>query len=76
MEGVKELDWRGRWEFEVYINPYEPSLPDPLSNYFSGNKAIPFRIPVLKATPPESKVQLLDFVGYEANGEVVIGCRK
>jgi len=76
IEGLKEIDRRGRWEYEVYINPYEPSLPDPLSNYFSGKKAIPFRIPLLKGLEPESKVELLDCVAYEANGEVVVGCRK
>lgn len=76
IEGVKEIDRQGRWEFEVYINPYEPSLPDPLSNYFSGNKAKAFRIPILRVTAPESKVQLLDCVAYKSNGEVVIGCRK
>jgi CRISPR-associated protein Cas5a/b/c len=76
IEGVKEIDRRGRWEFEVYINPYEPSLPDLLSNYFSGKKATPFRIPILKGQKPESEIELLDCVAYKANEEVVVGCRK
>jgi len=76
-EGVREIDRDGRWEFEVYINPYEPSLPDPLSNYLTGNKAIPFKIPILRVlTIPESKIELLESVAYQANGEVVLGCRK
>ena len=78
IEGVREIDRDEKWEFEVYINPYEPSLPDPLSNYLSGKKAIPFRIPILRGqTPPESKIEPLGWVSYQAaNGEVVIGCRK
>lgn len=76
IEGLKELDREGRWEFEVYVNPFEPSAESVLENYLSGKKAMPFRVPIMRNFPPESIVELSELVAYKAKDEVVVGCRK
>jgi CRISPR-associated protein Cas5a/b/c len=70
----------GRWEFEVYINPFEVGRYDekenPVINYISGKRAFLFRIPVLKdvLATPEYIVEVGgNFAAYKADNEVVIG---
>ncbi|MFN3384835.1 MAG: type I-A CRISPR-associated protein Cas5, partial [Archaeoglobaceae archaeon] len=78
--GIKELnELEPRWDFEVYMNPYIPEHKDPVSSYFSGKKALPFRVPIVRdpLTPPEFEVRLeANYVAYFAKDETVIGCRK
>ncbi|MFN3383536.1 MAG: hypothetical protein ACK401_01410, partial [Archaeoglobaceae archaeon] len=77
--GIEEQRGLRRWEFEVYINPYVSEHRDPISSYFSGKKALPFRVPIVEdpIAPPESMVKVGgDYVAYSARDETVIGCRR
>ncbi|AAB89384.1 MULTISPECIES: type I-A CRISPR-associated protein Cas5a [Archaeoglobus] len=72
-----------RWEFEVYLNPFEVKYSEkenPLMSYISGKKAVLYRIPIMTSifSTPECLVEVGgDFKAYEAGGEVVIGrCSK
>lgn len=72
-----------RWEFEVYLNPFEVKYSEkenPLMSYISGKKAVLYRIPIMTSifSTPECLVEVGgDFKAYEAEGEVVIGrCSK
>lgn len=78
-QGIEERVRLRRWEFEVYINPYVSEHRDPISSYFSGKKALPFRVPIVEdpLAPPEFKVKVGgDYVAYSAGDETVIGCRR
>lgn len=76
-DGIKELEKNGRWEFEVYMNPYELSAESPVTLYLSGKKALPFRIPIMRTSfAPESRVEVSKLVAYEAGSEVVVGWRR
>lgn len=76
--GVREIDKSGKWEFEVYINPFRVKYTtdaNPLVNYLSGKNAIPFRIPILRHLEfPDYTVEVQgEYTAYALDGEVVIG---
>ncbi len=77
---VKEVEESDpKWEFEVYVNPYVPKDKDIISSYFSGNKVLSFRIPIVRdpKTTPTFKIKLLgEYVAYTVGEEKVIGCRR
>ena len=71
---------RGKWEFEVYINPFEVRTYDdkenPVINYIAGKRALPFRIPILTSvlSTPEYIVEVGEgFAAYKFGKEVVVG---
>ena len=71
---------RGKWEFEIYINPFEVRTYDdkenPVINYISGKRALPFRIPILTSvlSLPEYIVEFSEgFAAYKFKKEMVIG---
>jgi len=71
---------RGKWEFEIYINPFEVRAYDdkenPVINYIAGKRALPFRIPILTSvlSTPEYIVEVSgEFAAYKFRKEVVIG---
>lgn len=79
--GVKESRYgsKGRWEFEVYMNPYVAIQGEVLTSYLSGNKAIPFRVPILLNVNdlPEFRLEIDgNYVAYSSANETVIGCQR
>ncbi len=79
-KSIKVVDSRGNWEYEVYVNPFEIERYDesenPVTNYISGKKTLPFKIPILQTllTQPECRVELAGkAVAYEFEDEVVVG---
>lgn len=71
---------RGEWESEVYINPFEiraySDKENPVINYMTGKKTLPFRIPILTTvlSQPEYVVEFNEgFAAYKFGKEEVVG---
>jgi len=77
---ISIVDSRGRWEYEVYVNPFDVKRYDerenPVTNYIAGRKALPFKIPILLTTlrQPVCRIKLAKgAIAYGFKNEVVMG---
>ncbi len=80
VKSITVVDSGGNWEYEVYVNPFEvkryDEVENPVTNYISGRKILPFKIPILQTLlrQPMCRVELTDkAVAYRFGDEVVIG---
>lgn len=78
-DGVDPKSPTGRWDFEVYLNPFEVRYnqsENPVMNYISGKRALAFRIPIMK-TAMDVPSYVVDvggnFVAFSDGRERVIG---
>ena len=78
-EGVDPKLPDGKWDFEVYINPFKvryDTTENPVLSYISGKKAVAFRIPIME-TAMDIPSYVVDvggnFVAFSDGRERVIG---